>query len=78
MVIVRDTSPGFEEVVSQVIRSVIAIAVGLTEDKRPHIVGTAFALERAEFFATCWHVAEVDDELHKLNESELHKKGLCG
>lgn len=76
MFIVRDTPPTFEEVAGHVAQSVIAIAVGMTKDNRPNIVGTGFALEWAEFFATCWHVAELDDRLGRLSSDELDKEGL--
>jgi hypothetical protein len=75
--VVRDTPPTFSEVASEVAKSVIAIAVGLlADDNKPNIVGTGFALQLAEYYATCWHVAQIHDELAKLSKEELASQGL--
>ena len=71
---VRDNPGSFEEVASSVARSVIAIAFGKTLDGKPNIVGTGFAVEWPECFATCWHVAGIDDTLKKLSKEELADK----
>ncbi len=76
MVIIRDKPPAFSELVGYVANSVIAIAVGSTKDGVPNIVGTGFALEQADFYATCAHVAKVEDELRKLSQAQLDSKGL--
>ena len=68
-----DRTQGFEEISSFVARSVIAIAVGTTLDDKPNIIGTGFAVEWPECFATCWHVAEKQDELGKLSKEALQK-----
>ena len=59
-----------------VAQSVIAIAIGTRLDGSPNIVGTGFALEWAEHFATCWHVAAEQDRLGKLSEAELKELEL--
>jgi hypothetical protein len=74
--IVRDTPPSFPEVVGLVAQSTIAIATGTFDDGTPQIIGTGFALEFSEYFATCWHVAQVHDELSSLSTEELNKRGL--
>jgi len=70
----RDKSYDFEEISSNVAKSVIAIAIGKTLDGKPNMVGTGFAVEWPECFATCWHVAEMQDKLQKLSKEELGKK----
>ena len=72
----QSQTPQFEETFATIARSVIAIAVGTTNDGAPNIVGTGFALEFSEFFATCWHVASYHDELIKKSKSELQNLGL--
>jgi S1-C subfamily serine protease len=75
--IVRDSLPSFSEVASEVAKSVTAIAVGLlTDGNQPNIIGTGFSVQVAEYFATCWHVAEVHDHLSKLSKKELAEQGL--
>jgi hypothetical protein len=74
--IVRDKPPTFEEVAGHTAQSVIAIAIGTRLDGTPNIVGTGFALEWAEHFATCWHVAKCQDELVGLSAPQLQKVGL--
>lgn len=75
--IIHDKQPTFSEVSALVKHSVIAIAVGLRADSNlPNIIGTGFALQYSEFYATCWHVAKVHDDLIKLSEKELSQKGL--
>lgn len=64
----------FEKISSSVAKSVIAIAIGKNLDNKPNIVGTGFAIEVPECFATCWHVAETEDTLKKLTEKELAEK----
>jgi len=76
MVWILDHSPSFEEILSLVLPSTVAIAVGQTTEDKPNIVGTGFALSYSEFFATCWHVAKIEDELSGLSSSELSSKGL--
>lgn len=76
MVIIRDKPPAFTELVGYVADSVIAIAVGLTKGGVPNIVGTGFALEQADFYATCAHVAKEEDELRNLSPAELDSRGL--
>lgn len=76
MFIVRDTPPTFEEVAGYVAQSVVAIAVGMRQDDSPNIVGTGFALEWAEYFATCWHVAKEDDRIRQLTQEGLAQGGL--
>lgn len=76
MFIVQDTPPSFEDVAEYVARSVIAIAIGMREDGLPNIVGTGFGLERVEFFATSWHVAEMVEEIKDLSKKELKEKNL--
>lgn len=76
MFIVRDKLPTFEEIAGHIAQSVIPIAIGMRKDDLPNVIGTGFAVEWAEFFATCWHVARVDDELAKLSKEQLAKKGL--
>lgn len=77
MFIVRDKPPSFDEVAGHVVQSVVPIAVGTRlEDDAPNIIGTGFALEWAENFATCWHVARLQDKLAKLSDPELEKEGL--
>jgi len=73
MLTVRDKPPSFEEVSSYVAKSVIAIAIGNTLDGKPNIVGTGFAVEWPECFATCWHVAEIENRLKELSKEELEK-----
>ena len=76
MFIVRDAPPEFEDVAEYVSRSVIAIAIGTRDDGSPNIVGTGFALRRAEFFATSWHVSEMGEGISALSEDEMEEKGL--
>ena len=76
MFIVRDTPPVFEDVAEYVSRSVIAIAIGTRDDGSPNIVGTGFALRRAEFFATSWHVSEIGEGISALSKAEMEEKGL--
>ncbi len=76
MFAILDHSPSFEEILSLVIPSTVAIAVGQTTEGKPNIVGTGFALSISEFFATCWHVAKLEDELSGLSVSELSSRGL--
>jgi hypothetical protein len=71
---VTDNPRGFWEIASSVAKSVVAIAIGKTLDGTPNIVGTGFGIEWPECFATCWHVAEVEDKLKKLSKEELEKK----
>lgn len=75
--IIRETPPNFSEVASEVSRSVIAFAVGLrSADKQPNIVGTGFALEFSEYFATCLHVAEEYDRHYRYSKERLSELGL--
>jgi len=74
MFALKDNPRSFEEISSYVARSVVAIAIGTTLDGRPNIIGTGFAVEWPECFATCWHVAEKQDELKKLSKEKLEKK----
>ena len=74
--VVRDKRPAFSEVVGLVSHSIIAIAVGTYLDGSPQIVGTGFAIEYAEFFSTCWHVANVHDELSHLTDAQLRERSL--
>ena len=76
MYIVRKEPPSFPDVTSEVLKSVVAVAVGTTEDDKPNIVGTGFACEASEFYVTCWHVAEVQDEFGAMSDEELSSKGL--
>lgn len=77
MFIVRDKLPPFEDVAGHVAQSVVAIAVGTRlDDGAPNIIGTGFALEWAEHFATCWHVAEKHDQIGRWSETQLKKAGL--
>ena len=71
-----DQIPSFKETLASVIPSVIPIAVGMAKDGRPNIIGTGFAFEFSEFFATCWHVSNYQDELSGKSESELPELGL--
>ncbi len=71
---VTNKTRNFQEVASSVARSVIAIAIGKTLDGRPNIMGTGFAVEWPECFATCWHVAKEEDNLKKLTKEELLEK----
>lgn len=74
--VIRDSPLPFTDVVGAVTQSVIAVAVGTTAGGNPNIVGTGFALEFSEYFATCWHVASVHDSLLALSPQELASKGL--
>lgn len=76
MYIVRKDPPTFPEVVGQILRSVVAVAIGTTTDDQPRIVGTGFACEASEFYVTCWHVAEMQDKLKSMNQAELAAQGL--
>ena len=67
MFIVRKEPPTFPDVAAEVLRSVVAVAVGTTTGDRPNIVGTGVACEASEFYVTCWHVAEVQDRLKALS-----------
>ena len=75
--IYKGNPPDFAELTNLVSRSTIAFAVGTRLiDNKPNIVGTGFALEYSGFYATCWHVAQVHDELLKLTPKQLHKQGI--
>ena len=50
MFIVRKEPPTFPDVAAEVLRSVVAVAVGTTTGDRPNIVGTGFACEASEFY----------------------------
>lgn len=76
MFIMREDPPNFEDMADYVSRSVIAIAAGTRVDGYPSIVGTGFSLQRAEFFATSWHIAETIDRIRGLSEKKLTDKGL--
>lgn len=76
MIIYRHSPPIFEEIVSNVLPSVVGIAVGSDKKGRPNIIGSGFAVERSEFYVTCWHVAEEYAKLSKLGEEDLKKAGL--
>ncbi|MCH8994440.1 MAG: trypsin-like peptidase domain-containing protein [Chloroflexi bacterium] len=76
MFIVREKPPSFADVAGHVLRSVVAIAIGTTETGSPNIVGTGFACAASEFFATCWHVAEIQDSLDALDSGALRDRGL--
>ncbi len=64
----------YEKTSASVTKSVVAIAIGKTLDGQPNIVGTGFGVEWPECFATCLHVAEVEDNLKKLSKEDLEKK----
>jgi len=74
--VIRDSPLPFMDVVGAVSHSVVAVAVGTTSTGKPNIVGTGFALEFSEYFATCWHVASAHDSLLGLSPQELASKGL--
>ncbi|MCH7698179.1 MAG: trypsin-like peptidase domain-containing protein [Chloroflexi bacterium] len=76
MFIVRKEPPTFPDVAAEVLRSIVAVAVGTTEKNEPNIVGTGFACEASEFYVTCWHVAEVQDKFKALSSEELKSHGL--
>lgn len=76
MFIVRDKMPSFEEVAGHVVNSVIPIAIGTTTDGLPNIIGAGFAVEFSEFFVTCCHIAQTEDELGKLSKQKLENLGL--
>lgn len=76
MFVIREKPPPFSDVAGHVAGSTVAIAVGMREGGRPNIIGTGFALETAEFFATCWHVAKAQDELQALASPRLQEIGL--
>lgn len=71
MCVGMDKPRSFEEISSSVARSVMPIAIGQTLEGTPNIVGTGFAVEWPECFATCWHVAETQDRLGELSKEEL-------
>lgn len=64
----------YEKTSASLTKSVVAIAIGKTLDGKPNIVGTGFGIGLPECFATCWHVAEVEDNLKKLSKEDLEKK----
>jgi len=74
--IIRQSPLSFPELVGFVSRSVIAVAVGTGMDDAPNIIGTGFAVEFSEYFATCWHVARAHDQLTALPPQELASAGL--
>ena len=76
MFIVRKEPPTFPDVAAEVLKSVVAVAVGTTKDDKPNIVGTGFACEASEFYVTCWHVAEVQDKFKAMSSEELKGHGL--
>lgn len=63
----------FEEISSSVLRSVVAIAIGLNLSDEPNIVGTGFSAVWPECFATCWHVAELEDKYKTLSKEQLER-----
>jgi hypothetical protein len=69
-----DTAHSFEVVASSILRSVIAIAIGKNLDDTPNIIGSGFAVEWPECFATCWHVAKTQDSLKNVSDENLEKK----
>jgi hypothetical protein len=75
-IVYRDKPPEFTELVGLVNRSVVAVAVGTKLDDAPNIVGTGFAAEFSEYFATCWHVAKAHDEITSLTPADLKARGL--
>lgn len=76
MFVIRRDTPPFSDVAGHVSRSVVAVAVGTTIEGAPNIIGTAFAIETSEFYATCWHVAEAHDELLRSTPEQLKAKRL--
>lgn len=75
--IVRDTPPTFAELTGFVSQSTIAIAVGTRiEDDIPNIVGTGFATQFSEIFASCHHVLTEHDNLSKLSDAKLNELGF--
>lgn len=76
MLIVRESPQSFEEIVTYVLPSVIAIAVGSDNEGRPIIEGSGFAVEHSGIFATCWHVASKYKELSRLSEDEVKAQDM--
>jgi S1-C subfamily serine protease len=76
MLIVRQDPQSFEEIVTYVLPSVVAIAVGADNERRPIIEGTGFAIEHTGIFATCKHVASKYRQLSRLEESEVIAQGM--
>ena len=76
MLMIRDKPPTFSELVGYVADSVVAIAIGLTNEGVPNIVGTGFAFGQADFYATCAHVVKEEDALRKLPTDKLNELGL--
>jgi S1-C subfamily serine protease len=76
MLIVRDSPQSFEEIVTYILPSVIAIAVGSDNNGRPIIEGTGFAVEHSGIFATCWHVASKYKKLSRLDDDEVRAQDM--
>ena len=76
MLTAQGMSPEFEDVAEYVAQSVIAIAIGTRKDGSPNILGTGFALNRTEFFATSWHVAATGETIRSESKKELAERKL--